>query len=78
MDTALNACQMEILNRTKGAIERMYRMIRRWLSVQSGKPLLAAGAALLLLTLIPLKLIVILLALGLLSAGLCASGKNGK
>ena len=46
----------------------MYRMIRRWLSAQSGRPLLAAGAALLLLTLIPLKLIVILLALGLLSA----------
>ncbi|MCI5811824.1 MAG: hypothetical protein MR018_09710 [Clostridiales bacterium] len=56
----------------------MYRMIRRWLSAQSGRPLLAAGAALLLLTLIPLKLIVILLALGLLSAGLCASGKTGK
>ena len=56
----------------------MHRMLQGYITKRGGIPLIVYGAALLVFTVVPLKLIFILLSLCLLVGGVCIYKKTGK
>ncbi len=56
----------------------MHKILQGYIAKRGGIPLIVYGAALLVLTVVPLKLILILISLGLLAGGVCIYKRTGK